>query len=135
MRSRLTHAPVGAPSETSTTGFAMKWFAGALLAIGLISGCASATFDRVRLLVMPSASTGRSSANGGCGLGGSLEDAGRNYFEAPMGAAHGYRVRVFSDDRVETEGRRRGPFGAFAPGAPTRSLSHVEDCLQATVED
>ena len=40
---------------------------------------------------------------------GLLGSWGRTYFEAPMEPAPGYRVRVFSYDRVETD-RRRGPF-------------------------
>jgi hypothetical protein len=36
---------------------------------------------------------------------------GRNYFEATITAAHSYRVRVFSAQRVEGDGlRRRWPF-------------------------
>jgi hypothetical protein len=38
---------------------------------------------------------------------GVLGGWGRNYFEAPMAPAPSYRVRVFSYDRIESDGFRR----------------------------
>jgi len=41
---------------------------------------------------------------------GELGGDSRIYFDVPVMPAAQYRVRVFSYDRVETDGRRRGPF-------------------------
>jgi hypothetical protein len=41
---------------------------------------------------------------------GLLGGGGRTYFEVPMGPAPAYRVRVFSYDRVESDGLRRRLF-------------------------
>jgi hypothetical protein len=66
------------------------------------------TFDRIRLLVDALAPDGGIAAQRLVWAPGLLGAWGRTYFEAPMPAAPGYRVRVFSYDRVETDGFRRG---------------------------
>jgi hypothetical protein len=52
----------------------------------------------------------RSSASAWCGLWGRSGATGAISFEAPMMPAPAYRVRVFSDDRVESGGLIRWPF-------------------------
>lgn len=77
---------------------------------GYVSNRSPYTFDRVRLLVDALDPDGQVMGQRVVWAVGLLGSGGRNYFEAPMVAAHRYRVRVFSYDRVETDGRRRWPF-------------------------
>jgi hypothetical protein len=67
------------------------------------------TFDRIRVLVDALGPDGQILSQRVVWSPGLLGSWGRTYFEAPMEPAPGYRVRVFSYDRVETD-RRRGPF-------------------------
>jgi hypothetical protein len=66
------------------------------------------TFDHLRVLVDALGPDGQIIGQRLVWSPGLLGSWGRNYFEAPMEAAAGYRVRVFSYDRVETD--RRRPF-------------------------
>jgi hypothetical protein len=68
------------------------------------------TFDRIRLLVDALGPGGEIVSQRLVWAPGLLGSWGRTYFEAPMPPAPGYRVRVFSYDRVETDRFRRGPF-------------------------
>lgn len=77
---------------------------------GYVSNRSPYTLDRVRLLVDALGPAGEILAQRLVWAPGLLGGWGRTYFEAPMGPAAGYRVRVFSFDRVESGGRRRGPF-------------------------
>jgi hypothetical protein len=77
---------------------------------GYVSNESPYTFDRVRLLVEALGPDGQIVSQRVVWAPGLLGSWGRTYFEAPMGPAAAYRVRVFSYDRVETGGRRRGPF-------------------------
>ena len=77
---------------------------------GYVSNESPYTFDRVRLLVEALGPDGQIVSQRVVWAPGLLGSWGRTYFEAPMGPAAAYRVRVFSYDRVETGGRRRGLF-------------------------
>ncbi|HEU4366980.1 MAG TPA: hypothetical protein VFV05_01995 [Methylomirabilota bacterium] len=77
---------------------------------GYVNNPSPNTFDRVRLLVEGLDPAGGILAQRLVWAPGLLGSWGRVYFEAPMGPAPAYRVRVFSYDRVENGGRRRGPF-------------------------
>jgi hypothetical protein len=68
------------------------------------------TFDHLRLLVDALGPDGAILGQSLVWSPGLLGGWGRNYFEASMAPAPAYRVRVFSYDRVETDGRRRRPF-------------------------
>jgi hypothetical protein len=68
------------------------------------------TFDRLRVLVDALGPDGAILEQRLVWAPGLLGGWGRSYFEAPMGPAPTYRVRVFSYDRVETGGIRRWPF-------------------------
>ncbi|HEX9822655.1 MAG TPA: hypothetical protein VGD07_23905 [Methylomirabilota bacterium] len=77
---------------------------------GYVSNQSPYTFDRVRLLVEALGPDGQIVSQRVVWAPGLLASWGRTYFEAPMGPAAAYRVRVFSYDRVETGGRRRELF-------------------------
>ena len=78
---------------------------------GYVGNGSPYTFDRVRLLIDALGPNGELLSQRLVWSVGLLGGWGRNYFEAPMEPAAGYRVRVFSWDRVETDGGRfRGPF-------------------------
>lgn len=78
---------------------------------GYVTNRSPYTFDRLRLLVDALAPDGAILEQRLVWSPGLLGGWGRNYFEAPMSPAPLYRVRVFSYDRVETDGlRRRFPF-------------------------
>jgi hypothetical protein len=64
------------------------------------------TFDRLRLLVDALGPDGQLVSQRLVWAPGLLGSWGRTYFEAPMPPAPGYRVRVFSYDRVEGGFRR-----------------------------
>ena len=66
------------------------------------------TFDRLRLLVEALGPDGQLVNQRLIWAPGLLGSWGRTYFEAPMPPAPAYRVRVFSYDRVETNGWGRG---------------------------
>jgi hypothetical protein len=68
------------------------------------------TFDQLRVLVDALDANGQILGQRLVWSPGVLGSWGRNYFEAPMGPAPAYRARVFSYDRVETNGRGRRPF-------------------------
>jgi hypothetical protein len=68
------------------------------------------TFDHLRLLVDALDADGAILGQRVVWAPGLLGGWGRTYFEAPMAPASAYRVSVFSYDRVETDGRRRGRF-------------------------
>jgi hypothetical protein len=68
------------------------------------------TFDRLRLLVEALGPDGQLVNQRLIWAPGLLGSWGRTYFEAPMPPAPAYRVRVFSYDRVETNGWGRGRF-------------------------
>jgi hypothetical protein len=68
------------------------------------------TFDHLRLLVDALGPDGTIIGQRVVWAPGLLGGGGRTYFEAPMVPALTYRVRVFSYDRVETDGRRRRLF-------------------------
>jgi hypothetical protein len=76
---------------------------------GYVSNQSPYTFDRVRLLVDALGPAGEILGQRVVWAPGLLGSWGRTYFEAPMGPAAGYRVRIFSYDRVEG-GRGRWPF-------------------------
>lgn len=65
------------------------------------------TFDHVRVLVDALDGDGRIVAQQVVWAPGRLASWARNYFEAFMPAASAYRVRVFSYERVETDGVHR----------------------------
>jgi len=77
---------------------------------GYVSNHSPYTFDRVRVLVDALGADGQILSQRVVWALGTLGSWGRNYFEAPMVAAPAYRVRVFSYDRIETNGHRRWPF-------------------------
>jgi hypothetical protein len=77
---------------------------------GYLTNTSPYTFDRIRLLVEALGPEGQIAGQRVVWAPGLLGGSGRTYFEAPMGPAHTYRVRVFSYDRVEFDGRRRGLF-------------------------
>ena len=68
------------------------------------------TFDHLRVLVDALGPDGAILGQRLVWSPGLLGGWGRNYFEAPMAPAPVYRVRVFSYDRVETDGWRRRRF-------------------------
>jgi hypothetical protein len=77
---------------------------------GYVSNQSPYTFDRVRLLVDALDPEGQIISQRVVWALGVLGSWGRNYFEAPMVPAPAYRVRVFSYDRVESDGLKHGPF-------------------------
>jgi hypothetical protein len=78
---------------------------------GYVNNHSPYTFDRLRMLVDGLGPDGAILEQRLVWSPGLLGGWGRNYFEAPMAPAPVYRVRVFSYDRVETDGfRRRFPF-------------------------
>jgi hypothetical protein len=77
---------------------------------GYLTNTSPYTFDRIRLLVEAMGPDGQIAGQRVVWAPGLLGGSGRTYFEVPMGPAHAYRVRVFSYDRVEFDGRRRGLF-------------------------
>jgi hypothetical protein len=82
----------------------------AIVVWGYITNRSPYTFDRLRLLVDALGSDGAILEQRLVWAPGLLGGWGRSYFEAPMGPAPNYRVRVFSYDRVETDRPRRWPF-------------------------
>jgi hypothetical protein len=83
---------------------------GSTIVWGYVVNQSPYTFDRVRLLIDALGPNGEILSQRLVWAVGLLGGWGRNYFEAPMEPAAGYRVRVFSYDRVETDGGRRGFF-------------------------
>jgi hypothetical protein len=81
----------------------------AVVVWGYVSNQSPYTFDRVRLLVDALSADGQIISQRIVWALGVLGSWGRNYFEASMVPAPAYRVRVFSYDRVETDGRNRWP--------------------------
>jgi hypothetical protein len=79
----------------------------AVVVWGYISNQSPYTFDHVRLLVDALGPDGQIIGQRVVWALGTLGSWGRNYFEAPMVPAPAYRVRVFSYDRVETDGLNR----------------------------
>ena len=77
---------------------------------GYLTNQSPYTFDHLRVLVDALDPGGAIVAQQLVWSPGLLGGWGRSYFEASMVPAPAYRVRVFSYDRVETDGRRR-PFG------------------------
>ena len=77
---------------------------------GYVTNKSPYTFDRLRLLVDALGPDGAILGQRLVWAPGLLGGGGRTYFEAPMGQAPTYRVRVFSYDRVETDGHRRRLF-------------------------
>jgi hypothetical protein len=77
---------------------------------GYVNNSSPYTFDRLRLLVEGLGPEGQILVQTLVWSPGLLGMNGRNYFEASMPAAPAYRVRVFSLDRVESDGFRRGRF-------------------------
>jgi hypothetical protein len=77
---------------------------------GYVTNTSPYTYDRLRLLVDALGPDGAILEQRLVWAPGLLGGWGRAYFEAPMAPAPSYRVRVFSYDRVETDGRRRFPF-------------------------
>lgn len=73
---------------------------------GYVANQAPYTFDRLRLLVDALGPEGQILAQSLVWAPGVLGGWGRSYFEAPMPSAPGYRVRVFSYDRLESDGFR-----------------------------
>jgi hypothetical protein len=82
----------------------------AVVVWGYVSNQSPYTFDRVRLLVDALDPEGQIISQRAVWALGILGSWGRNYFEAPMVPAPAYRVRVFSYDRVESDGLKHGPF-------------------------
>lgn len=74
---------------------------------GYVSNQSPYTFDHLRVLVDALDPAGAIVAQQLVWAPGLLGGWGRSYFEASMVPAPTYRVRVFSYDRVETDGRRR----------------------------
>lgn len=68
------------------------------------------TFNHVRVLVDALGPDGQVIGQRVVWAPGILGSWGRNYFEASIEAAHGYRVRVYSYQRVERDGFGRWPF-------------------------
>jgi hypothetical protein len=77
---------------------------------GYVTNQSPYTFDHLRVLVDALDPAGAIVAQQLVWSPGLLGGWGRSYFEASMVPAPTYRARVFSYDRVETDGRRR-PFG------------------------
>jgi hypothetical protein len=77
---------------------------------GYVNNKSPYTFDRVRVLVEALGPAGEINGQQLVWAPGLLGGWGRTYFEARMGPAHAYRVRVFSYDRVESDRGRRVPF-------------------------
>lgn len=77
---------------------------------GYVTNKSPYTFDRLRLLVDALGPDGAILGQRIVWAPGLLGGGGRTYFEASMGPAPAYRVRVFSYDRVESDGHRRGRF-------------------------
>jgi hypothetical protein len=78
---------------------------------GYVNNHSPYTFDRLRLLIDGLTPDGVILEQRLVWAPGLLGGGGRSYFEAPMAPAPVYRVRVFSYDRVESDGfRRRFPF-------------------------
>lgn len=77
---------------------------------GYVSNQSPNTFDHVRVLVDALSADGQIISQRVVWAPGLLGSWGRNYFETRMVPAPAYQVRVFSYDRVETDGRRRWPF-------------------------
>jgi hypothetical protein len=77
---------------------------------GYVNNTSPYTFDRLRLLVEGVDPEGKALVQTLVWSVGLLGAHGRNYFEAAMPPAPAYRVRVFSLDRVESDGFRRGRF-------------------------
>jgi len=77
---------------------------------GYVNNKSPYTFDRLRLLVDALGPDGAILGQRLVWAPGLLGGGGRTYFEVPMGPAPAYRVRVFSYDRVETDGGRRRLF-------------------------
>ena len=77
---------------------------------GYVTNRSPYTFDRLRLLVDALGPDGAILGQRVVWAPGLLGGGGRTYFEAPMVPAPTYRVRVFSYDRVETDGGRRRLF-------------------------
>jgi hypothetical protein len=82
----------------------------AVVVWGYVSNQSPYIFDRVQLLVDALGPDGQIISQRVVWALGTLGGNGRNYFEAPMMPAPAYRVRVFSYDRVESDGRNRWPF-------------------------
>jgi hypothetical protein len=83
----------------------------AVVVWGYVTNRSPYTFDRLRVLVEGLGPDGAILEQRVVWAPGLLGGWGRNYFEAPIAPAPVYRVRVFSYDRVETDGlRRRWPF-------------------------
>ena len=77
---------------------------------GYVNNTSPYTFDRLRLLVDALGPDGAIVGQRVVWAPGLLGGGGRTYFEVPMGPAPAYRVRVFSYDRVESDGLRRRLF-------------------------
>ena len=77
---------------------------------GYVNNKSPYTFDRLRLLVDALGPDGAILGQRVVWAPGLLGGGGRTYFEVPMGPAPAYRVRVFSYDRVESDGLRRRLF-------------------------
>jgi hypothetical protein len=77
---------------------------------GYVTNKSPYTFDRLRLLVDGLGPDGTILGQRVVWAPGLLGGWGRTYFEAPMMPAPSYRVRVFSYDRVESDGLRRRLF-------------------------
>ena len=78
---------------------------------GYVNNYSPYTFDRLRLLIDALTPDGAILEQRLVWAPGLLGGGSRSYFEAPMAPAPVYRVRVFSYDRVESDGlRRRFPF-------------------------
>ena len=77
---------------------------------GYVTNKSPYTFDRLRVLVDALGPDGAILGQRVVWAPGLLGGWGRAYFEAPMMPAPAYRARVFSYDRVETDGLRRRPF-------------------------
>jgi hypothetical protein len=75
---------------------------------GYVNNTSPYTYDRLRLLVEGLGPEGQILVQTLVWSPGLLGAHGRNYFEAGMPEAPAYRVRVFSLDRVESDGFRRG---------------------------
>ena len=82
----------------------------AVVVWGYVTNRSPYTFDRLRLLVDALGPDGAIVEQRLVWAPGLLGGWGRSYFEAPMGPAPSYGVRVFSYDRVETDRPRRWPF-------------------------
>jgi hypothetical protein len=78
----------------------------AVVVWGYVNNESPYAFDRVRVLVDALDPEGRIISQRIVWAVGVLGGGGHNYFEAPMVPAPNYRVRVFSYDRVESDGPR-----------------------------